>query len=84
MAGQEEMSEDRGQEFNKIPYFPYLAGLKHFMKAIWKRVSATGLKGNINTIIRNGSKVYQIKGNAMTSLVTTLTTDLDYPIDRHI
>ena len=28
----------------------------------------TGPKGNINTIIRNGGRVYQIKGNAMSSL----------------
>jgi len=34
----------------------------------------TGLKGNINTIIRNNGRVYQIKGNAMTSLNTQLNT----------
>ncbi|MBA3882703.1 MAG: hypothetical protein H0X73_08315, partial [Chthoniobacterales bacterium] len=34
----------------------------------------SGPKGNINTIIRNGGKVYQIKGNAMTSLSTTVKT----------
>jgi len=30
--------------------------------------SGTNLQGNINTIIRNNGRVYQIKGNAMTSL----------------
>jgi hypothetical protein len=30
----------------------------------------TGLKGTMNTIVRNGGRVYQIKGNAMTSLTT--------------
>jgi len=30
--------------------------------------SGTNLQGNINTIIRNGSRVYQIKGNSMSSL----------------
>jgi len=37
----------------------------------------TGVKGNINTIIRNSGRVYQIKGNSMTSLTThplTITT----------
>ncbi len=34
----------------------------------------TSLQGNINTIIRNGGRVYQIKGNSMTSLVTNTTT----------
>src|SRR5439155_1474041 len=28
----------------------------------------TNLQGNMNTIIRNGGRVYQIKGNSMTSL----------------
>jgi hypothetical protein len=32
--------------------------------------SGTSLQGNINTIIRNGGRVYQIKGNSMTSLST--------------
>ena len=32
--------------------------------------SSNGHKGNINTIIRNNGRVYQIKGNAMTSLAT--------------
>jgi hypothetical protein len=31
--------------------------------------SNTNLQGNINVIIRNGGRVYQIKGNSMTSLV---------------
>src|SRR4029077_5467377 len=35
---------------------------------------SNGPKGNINTIIRNNGRVYQIKGNAMTSLVTKLAT----------
>src|SRR5439155_16497487 len=30
----------------------------------------TGVKGNINTIIRNSGRVYQVKGNSMTSLTT--------------
>jgi hypothetical protein len=30
--------------------------------------SGTNLQGNINTIVRNGSHVYQIKGNSMSSL----------------
>ncbi|PYV14864.1 MAG: hypothetical protein DMG21_16970 [Acidobacteria bacterium] len=30
--------------------------------------SGTNLQGNINTIVRNGGHVYQIKGNSMTSL----------------
>jgi len=30
--------------------------------------SGTNLQGNINTIIRNGGRVYQVKGNSMTSL----------------
>jgi hypothetical protein len=34
--------------------------------------ASNGPKGNINTIIRNNGRVYQIKGNAMTSLVTKL------------
>ena len=34
----------------------------------------TNLQGNINTIVRNGSKVYQIKGNSMTSLSTNTTS----------
>ncbi len=37
-----------------------------------KNDAKSGPKGNINTIIRNGGKVYQIKGNAMTSLATTV------------
>jgi hypothetical protein len=32
--------------------------------------SKSGVKGNINTIIRNGGHTYQVKGNAMTSLTT--------------
>src|SRR5207249_5694767 len=32
--------------------------------------SSNGPKGNINTIIRNNGRTYQIKGNAMTSLAT--------------
>jgi hypothetical protein len=39
----------------------------------WNK-SKTGLQGNINTIVRNGSKVYQIKGNSMTSLTTKVGT----------
>jgi MBG domain/MBG domain (YGX type) len=30
--------------------------------------NGTNLQGNINTIVRNGGRVYQIKGNSMTSL----------------
>jgi hypothetical protein len=36
--------------------------------------SNTNLQGNINTIIRRDGRVYQIKGNSMTSLTTTLAT----------
>jgi hypothetical protein len=36
--------------------------------------SGTSLQGNINSIVRNGKRVYQIKGNAMTSLVTKVGT----------
>src|SRR5439155_1453616 len=32
--------------------------------------SGTNLQGNINTIVRNNGRVYQVKGNSMTSLVT--------------
>jgi hypothetical protein len=35
--------------------------------------SGTNLQGNINTLVRNNGRVYQIKGNAMTSLSTNLT-----------
>src|SRR5262249_5191628 len=31
----------------------------------------TNLQGNMNTIIRNNGRVYQIKGNSMTSLTVT-------------
>jgi len=34
----------------------------------------SGVKGNINTIIRNNGRVYQIKGNSMTSLTTNPIT----------
>jgi len=34
--------------------------------------ASNGPKGNINTIIRNNGRVYQIKGNSMTSLSTKL------------
>jgi hypothetical protein len=36
--------------------------------------AGTTLQGNINTIVRNGGNVYQIKGNAMTSLVAKVGT----------
>ncbi|MEK6320345.1 MAG: HYR domain-containing protein [Acidobacteriota bacterium] len=36
--------------------------------------SGKNLQGNINVIIRNGGRVYQIKGNAMTSLSTNVAT----------
>jgi ribosomal protein L18E len=41
----------------------------------------TGVKGNINTIIRNNGHSYQIKGNSMTSLSinTTITQSHPYP-----
>jgi len=35
---------------------------------------SNGPKGNINTIIRNNGRTYQIKGNAMTSLATQAPT----------
>jgi hypothetical protein len=34
--------------------------------------SGTNLQGNINTLVRNNGRVYQIKGNAMTSLSTNV------------
>ena len=34
----------------------------------------TNLQGNINIIIRNGGRVYQIKGNSMTSLSVNPST----------
>src|SRR5207248_3892107 len=34
----------------------------------------TGVKGNINSIIRNSGRVYQVKGNSMTSLTTNPTS----------
>ena len=41
----------------------------------------TGLKGSINTIVRNNGRVYQIKGNSMTSLTvnTAITTNPPHP-----
>src|SRR5205807_2853612 len=36
--------------------------------------SGTNLQGNINVIIRNNGRVYQIKGNSMTSLATLVCT----------
>ena len=36
--------------------------------------SGTNLQGNINTIVRNAGRVYQIKGNSMTSLAVQPTT----------
>src|SRR6185503_929292 len=39
----------------------------------------TGLKGSINTIVRNGGRVYQIKGNAMTSLTVNTTINATHP-----
>lgn len=36
--------------------------------------SGTSLQGNINTIVRNGGRVYQIKGNSMTSFLTKVGT----------
>jgi hypothetical protein len=40
--------------------------------------SSKGVKGTINTIVRNGAQVYQIKGNAMTSLATKLPPAVTY------
>src|SRR5262249_20216375 len=39
------------------------------------------VKGNINTIIRNNGRTYQVKGNSMTSLTvnTTITQQHPYP-----
>jgi MBG domain (YGX type) len=36
--------------------------------------NSKGVKGNINTIVRNNGRVYQIKGNSMTSLTTQPAT----------
>jgi hypothetical protein len=39
----------------------------------------TGLKGTINTIVRNSGRVYQIKGNAMTSLSVNTAINTEHP-----
>jgi MBG domain (YGX type) len=39
----------------------------------------TGVKGNINTIIRNNGHTYQVKGNSMTSLSTNLNPSPSCP-----
>ena len=36
--------------------------------------SGNTLQGNINTIVRNGGRIYQVKGNSMTSLLTKVGT----------
>src|SRR5438477_639357 len=36
--------------------------------------NGTNLQGNINVIVRSGGRVYQIKGNSMTSLSTTVAS----------
>src|SRR5205823_5580414 len=41
--------------------------------------SGTNLQGNINVIIRNNGRVYQIKGNSMTSLVTQVCAGTGCP-----
>jgi hypothetical protein len=41
--------------------------------------ASNGPKGNINTIVRNNGRTYQIKGNAMTSLTTNLAVTVPHP-----
>jgi hypothetical protein len=41
--------------------------------------SGTNLQGNINVIVRNNGRVYQIKGNSMTSLATQVCTATSCP-----
>jgi hypothetical protein len=41
--------------------------------------SGTNLQGNINIIVRNNGRVYQIKGNSMTSLATQVCTPSGCP-----
>jgi hypothetical protein len=38
-----------------------------------------GVKGNINTIVRNNGHTYQVKGNSMTSLTVNTTITLQHP-----
>jgi hypothetical protein len=38
-----------------------------------------GVKGNINTIIRNNGRAYQVKGNSMTSLTVNTTINQQHP-----
>jgi len=53
---------------------PGTAGLKNnFGFNVKFNKSGTNLQGNINTIIRSGGRVYQVKGNSMTSLAVSPT-----------
>ena len=52
--------------------YPASAGTKNnFGFNVKYNSGGTTLHGNINTIFLNGARVYQIKGNAMTSLAVT-------------
>jgi MBG domain (YGX type) len=50
--------------------YPGGVGTKNNFGFNVKNDSKSSPKGNINTIVRNGGRVYQIRGNAMTSLTT--------------
>jgi len=51
--------------------YPGQVGTKNnFGFSVKYNKSGTNLQGNINTLVRNNGRVYQIKGNAMTSLST--------------
>jgi pimeloyl-ACP methyl ester carboxylesterase len=51
--------------------YPGQAGTRNnFGFGVKYNKSGTNLQGNINTLVRNNGRVYQIKGNAMTSLST--------------
>jgi hypothetical protein len=54
---------------NSSGEYPGAAGTKNnFGFNVKYNKSGKNLQGNINSIVRNGDRVYQIKGNAMTSL----------------
>ena len=46
----------------------------NFGFAVKNNKSNTNLQGNVNTIVRNGGRVYQIKSNTLTSLSSSTTT----------
>jgi hypothetical protein len=55
--------------------YPGQAGLKtNFGFNVKYNKAGTNLQGNINVIIRNGGRIYQIKGNSMTSLANQVNS----------